>query len=261
MKFVFSYIDLGGGKKPNISLVKVSNFLIQNQGFETIFFGDKSSLNFLETVSFSQRFEIKEEETKNIPKCIWSFSKFIAMSKMTEPFVHVDFDVFLFKIEKNLLNKNLLCMYSEQTPYLKSLIEFLQKSIKIYPKEITIFEQISYNCGIVGGVNFHFLKEISLYLLKYLSDNKSFIDKMYSDLLNENDTEIRFIPVLIEQVWMFQLFKFYKEEFFTYIPSDLGDQNFQIECVEKGFLHFQSAEHLKAVKETVEDFVKNFKIS
>jgi hypothetical protein len=259
MKFIFSYINLKN-KQPNLNLAKVSNFLIQNQGFETFFFGDESSLNFLKTVPFNKKFEIKKEEVENLPKCIWSSSKFIAMSKMTEPFIHVDFDFLFFKIQKSLLDQNIVCLHSEMNH--DQLIISLQKSMQIRPKEILNIKQISYNCAIIGGVNFNILKRISLYLLKYLSDNKLFIDKMYSDSLHKkNKKNISIIPVLVEQVWMFQLFKFYKEEFKTYIESDLHDQNFQIEAVEKGFLHFQEADRLESVNKTLQEFVKNFKIN
>jgi hypothetical protein len=253
MKFIFSYLNLKN-KQPNINLAKVSNFLIQNQGFETFFFGDKSSLNFFKTVPFNKKFEIEKKEIENIPKCIWSASKFIAMSKMTEPFVHVDFDFLFFKIQKSLLDQNIVCLHSENS--MEHLVGYLQKSMRIQPKEILNIKQISYNCGIIGGVNFNFLKRISLYLLKYLSNNKLFIDKMYLNSKNISD-----IPVLVEQVWMFQLFKFYKEEFKTYIESDLNDQNFQVEAVEKGFLHFQEGERLKSVNNTLQEFMENFKIN
>jgi hypothetical protein len=259
MKFIFSYLNLKN-RQPNINLAKVSNFLIQKQGFETFFFGDEKSLNFLKTVPFNKKFEIEKKEIENIPKCIWSASKFIAMSKMTEPFVHVDFDFFFFQIQKSLFDQNIVCLHSENSH--EHLVGYLQKSMQIYPKEIRTIRQISYNCGIIGGVNFNFLKKISLYLLKYLSDNKLIIDKMYLDSLhNEKNQNITLIPVLVEQVWMFQLFKFYKEEFKTYIESDLMDKGFQLECVEKGFLHFQHGEHLKSVNKTSEEFIENFKIN
>ena len=259
MKFIFSHLNLKN-KQPNINLAKVSNFLIQSQGFETFFFGDKSSLNFLKTVPFNKKFEIEKKEIENIPKCIWSASKFIAMSKMTEPFVHVDFDFLFFKIQKSLLDQNIVCLHSENSH--EHLVDYLQKSMQIRPKEILNIRQISYNCGIIGGVNFNFLKRISLYLLKYLSNNKLFIDKMYLDsLYKKNSKNISVIPVLVEQVWMFQLFKFYKEEFKTYIESDLHDQNFQVEAVEKGFLHFHEGARLKSVNKTLEEFIENFKIN
>ena len=258
MKFIFSYLNLIN-KKPNIDLAKISNFLIQNQGFETVFFGDENSLEFLETVPFNHKFEITKEEVKNIPKCIWSASKFIAMSKMKEPFVHVDFDFFFFRMEKSLFNQNIICLHSEKNQ--SRLVESLQKLMLIHPKEISTTGQISYNCGIVGGVNFNFLKKISLDLLKYLHNNKSYIDNMYSKYSNQKIADISCIPVLVEQVWMFQLFKTYKEEFNTYVNSDLGDQNFQIECVEKGFLHLQDAENLKSVNATLQELIENFKIN
>ena len=85
---------------------------------------------------------------------------------------------------------------------------------------------------------------------------------MYLDsLYKKNSKNISVIPVLVEQVWMFQLFKFYKEEFKTYIESDLNDQNFQVEAVEKGFLHFQEGERLKSVNNTLQEFMENFKIN
>jgi hypothetical protein len=258
MKFIFSYLNLVN-KRPNVNLAKVSNFLIQNQGFETVFFGDEHSLEFLRTVPFNHKFEIAKKDVKNIPKCIWSASKFFAMSKMKEPFIHVDFDFLFFRMEKSLFNQNIICLNSEKSH--NRLVNSLQKLMRIHPKEISTTGQICYNCGIVGGVNFNLLKKISLDLLNYLYNNKDYIDKMYLDYSNQKIIDIPYIPVLVEQVWMFQLFKTYKEEFTTYVQSDLGDRNFQIECVEKGFLHLQGAENLKSVNATLQELIENFKIN
>jgi hypothetical protein len=162
-------------------------------------------------------------------------------------------------MEKDLFNQNIICLHSEKNQ--SRLVDSLQKLMRIHPKEISTTGQICYNCGIVGGVNFNLLKKISLDLLNYLYNNKAYIDKMYLDYSNQKIVDIPYIPVLVEQVWMFQLFKTYKEEFTTYMQSDLGDQNFQIECVEKGFLHLQGAENLKSVNATLQEFIENFKIN
>lgn len=257
MKFIFSSLYLG--KKPKINLAKISNFLIQEKGFETILWGDENSLDYLDGIPFNKKFEIKKKDVEKIPKCIWSASKFIAISQIKEPFIHVDFDVFFFRIEKILLNQNIVCLHSENTH--DNLVNSLQKAMQILPKEISVFEQRSYNCGIIGGTNFNFLNKISTYLLQYLFENKYFIDKMYADHLHDNFVNINLIPVLVEQVWMFQLFKYYNENFSTYIQSDLGDENFQTEFFEKGILHFQNSAKLKSINFTAQEFIKNFNLN
>lgn len=258
MKFIFSYIKLGN-EMPNLNLAKISNFLIQKHGFKTVFFGDIESLNFLKSVRFDETYEIKKEEIENIPKCIWSMSKFIAMSKMNEPFLHVDFDFLFFKLDKSRINKNILCLHSENI--IVDCVKYLQKLIHIHPKNINNIENISYNCAIIGGTNFKFLNKISNEIIKYVSDNKSFINTIYTNNLNNKNINIKLIPVLVEQVWMFEIFKFYKEKFYTYLSSDLGEKEFQQEFYEKGILHLQGAEELKAVKFTLDEFVNNFKLN
>jgi len=256
MKFIFSNIKF---KKdmPDLNLAKVSNFLIQKHGFQTIFFGDADSLKFFKDVPFNEVHEIKKEEIENIPKCIWSMSKFIAISKMNEPFLHVDLDFLFFKMDKSILNKNILCFHTEYTEDLS--IKRIQKLMHIQPKNINNIEQISYNCAIIGGNNFNFLKKIANEILTYISKNKYFIDTIYENNLNNNIPHGLF-PVLVEQVWMFQLFKFHNEDFYTYLNSDLRDKLHQQECYEKGIIHFQKAERLELTKLVLNEFVNNFKL-
>jgi len=260
MKFIFSnWSDAVGHKTSSLELAKISNFLIQAKGFETVLFADKGSIEHFKSVPYNEIHEIKDYEMENIPKSLWSMSKLVSMSKMNEPFLHVDFDLFLFKFDELCLKKNIVCLHSES--YFDKNIKILQKIVGIQPEKTLNSIARSYNCGIIGGQNFEFLKKASNEILEYVRENKSHIEEVYSNNLNNKDITIQIMPVLVEQVWMFQLFKFYNEIFYTYLDSDSpSTHKFQNECYIKGFIHFQKGKKVKNCEYTINQFINYFNI-
>jgi len=259
MKFIFSFLsDTYYNFPVDIEMAKISNFLIQEKGFETIFFGDKTSIEYFKSVSFTHVNEIKEEEIIDIPKCLWSMSKLISFTKMNEPFLHIDFDVFLFKFQDSLFNNNILCLNSEYSH--DNMVKTLQEVIKIRPVKTLKYEEHSYNCGIIGGNNFSILKKVAEELLEYIKLNKNLIDKAY--IVNCDLNFIKSIPMLVEQVWMFQLYKYYNEKFNFYIDFDLGEkENFNHDFFKKGVIHFQHSKFQYEVQKSFADFTKHLNIT
>jgi hypothetical protein len=260
MKFVFSnWSNTLGHKTSSIKLAKISNFLIQDQGFQTVLFADKSSIDYFKDIPYNEIHEIKSHEMENIPKCLWSMSKLVAISKINEPFLHIDFDLFLFKLNKPCLEKDIICLHTEF--YMEKAMERLQKIMKIQAEQTLGFRYISYNCGIVGGRNFEFFKKASKEILEYISENKSHIDEIYSKNLDNKSITIQIIPVLVEQVWMFQLFKFYNQKFDTYLESgSVSTYEASMEMYEKGLIHFQHAKTFKNCDYLLDEFIKQFNI-
>jgi hypothetical protein len=206
MKIIFSYTtQTEGAPSPNWpQLAALSNYYFKHQGFETIFFGDDIALNLFKNIKYDHFELIKNNELDQFPKCLWSMIKLIAISKINEPFIHVDMDLLYMKIDKDKINKDVVCLHDEF--FLNTSMKRLQNFFNIQPIENE--EIYSYNCGILGGndyITFH--KAINI-LFQFINNNYDHISNVYNAQHKNLENKYFFYPaVLVEQIWFFQILK------------------------------------------------------
>ena len=103
---------------------------------------------------------------QGVSKWFWAYGKLIAYSQQTEPFIHIDNDVFLWQpLPERILNAE-LCFQSKEffdMPYYKwyKMLKPCWEAAKVRPQIIVDNEvnDFVYNCGICGGHNLEFFKE------------------------------------------------------------------------------------------------------
>jgi len=251
MKIIFSNLNMSRFKdfddetlKVTNEMAKLSNFLVQEYGYKTCFYGDKYSLNFFSNINYSEFNELNDERVNEIPQKIWSIGKLFSMLKPNEPFIHLDYDIFLFKnFDKDFLNKDLVYYHKEL--YRDSKLDEYQSFFELIPVKTRSFINRSYNCGLIGGKNFKILQKICEEILSFIIDNKKEINIKLNSAENLNFP--KYMPsVLIEQVWIFQLLKYYKQVTTPYLlNTDL--ELIAKESYLKNLCHIQGGQSKKLV--------------
>jgi hypothetical protein len=74
-----------------------SNKLAQKAGYKTILYTDKKSKEFLKEIPFNEIIDFDENILSQLPKTMWAAGKLLAISKQKDAFIHIDFDMFIFK--------------------------------------------------------------------------------------------------------------------------------------------------------------------
>lgn len=123
---------------------------------------------------------------------LWSISKAYAIKEMTEPFIHIDSDVYIWKkLNENYLKSEVL-VQSEEGIFDKDqyiLYHGLNWEYKYYfkgsNKYLDEFEPCktdiyAYNCGILGGNNVDFLKDFAENMIKICEIYNEKPSKLYN---------------------------------------------------------------------------------
>lgn len=144
---------------------------------------------------------------------VWSLSKLIAykqISQKREPFLHIDYDVFLFKkLPDNITNGEIICQHLENHNiinhvYFLPIFEELCKNKQFYDPNLNC----ALNCGIFGGHNFDFINfyvdsAISLLLepsnQEYWKNGHLLVNKNFKGFENW-----KWQSGILEQLWLSQ---------------------------------------------------------
>jgi hypothetical protein len=138
----------------------------------------------------------KLNEMKSVSRFFWAYGKLLAYCEQTQPFVHIDNDVFLFDpLPKRILNAR-LCFQSyepfdkEGYMYYNMLKECWAKAPVrpqvIVDNEVTDF---AYNCGICGGWDLDIFEEHRKCSAEYIfaeKNQKTFFVKFGKMLIHQN---------------------------------------------------------------------------
>jgi hypothetical protein len=201
MKFVFSFVkNKIGGKETHPALAALSNFHIQAQGYETIFFGDEEGLKTYSNVQFDQKEMLRPDEVHVFPDHVWSLGKLVAIKKVKEPCLHLDLDLVYTKILPQSLEENILCLHDESF-HTKSHI-LMQELYKIRPKGTEHIPTLSYNCGLFGGQDKQTIDKAIDLLFDFINDNFQYIS-----IVSEHYGAAVHSTLLIEQIWLMQIIK------------------------------------------------------
>lgn len=233
MKFIFSHIHRATlTYKTSASLAALSNYHLQNQGYETILFADEYSLKELSKVNFTHREPLRPHETNHFPQWLWSLGKLVALKKIKEPCIHIDLDLLYKKINPLDIEKGILCLHKEQ--YQKKAHLLMQEVFRIRPKETEGIDIMSYNCGLIGAKDYETLHDAIDILFNFIEDN-------HSDIITitEYYKKAMLSTLLVEQVWLLQIVKYLGKNVSTI--CEFPEWNTQgIETLAKyGIVHYQ----------------------
>lgn len=122
---------------------------------------------------------------------LWALSKIHTYSLQTEPFLHIDGDVFLFqKLPESLLDAALIAQNVEEaTAFYTDAQQTYMEHFRYFPAEVQADffsgEPISaLNAGILGGTNVGFFQEYALAAKEYVKRNEPYLNKVATDQFN-----------------------------------------------------------------------------
>ena len=262
MKALFSHINNPFSEHPTneyLELTALANYFAQKQGFETIFFGDENALKNFKKIEFDETYRLPTKILEDFPKCFWAAGKLLALSLMSEPCIHIDNDLFLTKpVPENFLKNDIYCFHDEH--FAIEGLSKMQNLFKIRPKETLGHEIMSYNCGIMGGQDIKTITKSIDIIFDYISDNANYID-----LVNLSYNEIPeydyffYTPVLIEQIWLFQVYKHFGKKITPLLYIENWAKSFETVTRTSGYVHLMQQK--KFFKQYIKDILnkKNIK--
>lgn len=168
-------------KNMHIDLLKL-NFKLLKKYFSNIhIITDEESLNHFKDLECQNIYpvlnDIDEEYLENVPALCKLYAYNFA-ANMNKPFVHLDNDFFILEdLNIQFLNSELIAQSIDAFYSLEILMH--SHRVNKYCKNKYYYCSRSdsyYNCGIIGGTNFNFLKEYSRTAIDFVldKDNKIF---------------------------------------------------------------------------------------
>jgi len=127
----------------------------------------------------------------NIPSYLWAYGKIITYQDQKEPFIHIDYDAFLFdQLPQKFLSSDIFvesfesfANYHFYQPHLRNLFREGYSNPFVYPSDKINY---AYNCGIFGGNDLDFIKFYTFQALQvadFMKDN-NFHKMIYPDYLS-----------------------------------------------------------------------------
>jgi hypothetical protein len=239
MKIIYSHWQASNHKFCDKEMAIMSNNSVKKLGYKTCLYTDQIGYDLLSDVDYDEIIIFDKLLLSKFNKKIWSLGKMLTMSLTQEPFIHLDFDLFLFqKLDNDIITKDSFCLYSE--PWITEyILRFTEKAAKL--KNIKITNSLSRNFSIVGGKNFKALNSVCSKLIGIAISNYNTIERMNFNTLWDG-------AVLFEQVLIPQLLL---EDHDIKIHTIFPDHNYSEDLYEKELYD-------KLVKQDlIDNFVKN----
>jgi hypothetical protein len=277
MKVIYSSF-LGFSKKlvsvSSLEMAKISNFLLQKDGYETIFVGDDKSIQEYGETPYNQILRM-DDRIYDVPKCMWSAGKLLALTTINEPSVHIDFDLFCFQgLNRPKLEKDIICLHTEKN--LDDRWDYLYKAYQdVAPDNTSNYKPSSYNCAIIGGLDFNLIKKCANDLIEHIIKYKQEIEEKFIEVTEFIETQgeafrrkygfFNIPAVLLEQIWMFQLYKHYNKNIATYLDGNPCIDStkaclLNVQSIDKGIVHFQGNKENPASRFAIKKLNKIFKL-
>lgn len=165
------------------------------------------------------------DELNHYNKNLWAIAKIRTFQLQTEPFIHVDGDVFVWEsLTDKFKNSNLVTQNLEiTTDYYRKGWEIIYPQLKNLPTEMNDYHEnisnFACNMGIIGGNNIKFFKHFTDKSIEFVNKNATCIEGL--DSLNFN--------IFFEQVLFYEMAKIGNENidfYFDEIPLDNNYRNF-----------------------------------
>jgi hypothetical protein len=275
MKLIQSWWDIAGRNKlpeKDIPIIELSRMTLEHNFGQKITF--YTSLKNTDGLKYS---DVKPLDMSGYRGDLWCSGKLKAIAQQTEPFVHMDLDLFLWK-QTPIKTLELPFIVFHHETWAQQFLEYANK-IPPPPSLKNGYDYFdSQNFAIVGGTNWKDLVECCQEILEHLKTHQDEIIEIAHDKEIKNGTQrLMWTPVVIEQVWISQMMRKRK------IPpkSFLGDKwkpfnpfyhsNIHYRANKRGISHFwaytkderydELIEAYKKWKAYLEPFEKENKIS
>lgn len=209
MKIIYSFWQTNRHTFCNPEMAKLSHDYVKKLGYNTCLYTDQAGYNILKNVvNYDEIILFDEALLSKFSRQIWSLGKILAMSLINEPFMHIDFDVFLFKeVEDDLLNKDFFALYKE--PWIHDFEDMISKIYKLYPNQndLNINEFTSFNFSVVGGQNFKEINEVCKKIINFAILYKENIEKIQMNYTWEHAVTFEqiMIPNLLSTLFDIQI--------------------------------------------------------
>ena len=181
MKIIYSHWQTGSHAFCNKEMCELSHKSIKKLGYKTCLYTDKIGYDLLSEVGYDEIVIFDPELLKSFNPKIWSLGKLLAMSLTNEPFIHLDFDFFLFKkLDERIEQKDFFCLYNE--PWINEDLGLYAK--KVYKALNPFLEGIntnnwrSYNFSIVGGQSYEKINSACKDILNFAIKHQDNINKI-----------------------------------------------------------------------------------
>jgi hypothetical protein len=211
----------------------------------------KKGLDLLSGIPYTN-IELFEEDVDKTFKDTWSISKMYAykqIAKKNEPFLHIDYDVFLFKRLPDWFEKSNICYQhieeSKHISYYYKFDTFFEFCKNTYLSDKSL--RFAYNLGVFGGndiesINFYLNEAFKLYFDK--ENLESFWLKTGLGLYHGTKT------TLLEQWYLACCLKK-----INVIPTPLFENNdkINIDAVDLGYCHVWGAKNINEVHEKIKN--------
>jgi hypothetical protein len=132
-----------------------------------------------------------EGKLDHYPPSLWALAKIYTYSTQTEPFLHLDGDVYLWqKPTQNVLDSPLLAQNLDKNlPFYAEILNQINDHLSFIPKS---FSKNNYehpnvyasNAGLLGGHDLAFFKEYSRQAFEFIDKNKADLEKINPGSLN-----------------------------------------------------------------------------
>ena len=183
------YKDSFGWLTPEHHLMAWSFSCLQlrSLGYDLILHGDSCAAEILSTklkLPFS-KIQITHESFILPDPQLWALSKIYTYGLQSEPFIHIDGDVFLFeRFPEAFCEAPLIAQNTEEaTEFYTSAQAELMKHLDYFPREVkndfwSGDPITAVNAGILGGSDIEFFQEYSAEALRYVAKNTHCFDKV-----------------------------------------------------------------------------------
>jgi hypothetical protein len=195
----------------DMNMAKISLKLIKNHGYKTVIYLDEKNYDKFNDLDYDEKILIDQNKLENLPTSIWCLGKLLVFSEINEPFLHIDFD--LFVKENNLeyfLKEKFVCFHEERWVDINNVLKRLDYDNLISrftnsPHFLNKNEIKSYNCAVIGGTAIKEIQESAKIVLDYARKNKDFLnEKMNKLLMVGNDW---MLPIFMEQMLFINICK------------------------------------------------------
>jgi hypothetical protein len=263
-----SYSSKGYRKNPDeylISLHKLSAYLCKKQYGEVHLITDSNSKQYFKNVKFDSIIVLNELD--NIPDEFgptWSLSKlycFNYLAKNKIPFVHVDYDVFLWEPFPSFIEEADVFVQNKEN----SVTEYYEVNAMLNYCKYTNFSRASvpdfaYNMGIFGGQDFKFIEDYTKSSIDFVLNPKNKI--FWTSDLNQLGITYLWTRAVLAEQWYLALFANNSNKKITCIFDRVNESNCPSEEDAKkvGYTHLWGAKDNSDIVNRVYKRIKEFNL-
>lgn len=248
-----------------LKLHKICNYFLNKHFLNVHLITDSNSINFfkdLNWTSVSTDLDCLEKykELSKDKSGIWSLGKVLAYqiaSKKNKPFVHVDYDVVLWKgLPKYILDAEVFSQCEEDWAYTEYDIPGFLKNCP-FPYAINNIKKFKgANMGIFGGKNLEFISKYAEDAFNLATDNRNF--NFFKSHLLKND----FSKACIIEQYYLACFAHKENIKITYFGNWDEEISNWFVCHENkgGFSHFMRMKEKEVFKSCLNNILDKYKI-